>query len=154
MPRLVLWMLSFSKLPIFSVYYFHRYMYINNMNVVTSYMIFYLHVLYVLLAVTKISRKGIASLIWNIILDENNESIPFPCHHNSVTLRLQRKMLHKDNLFFRVGQLGINGLRGEEDTNAAPANYRVRGRRQRRRQRAAFWQRARGEATAYAPHRL
>lgn len=57
-------------------------------------------------------------------------------------------------LHCRVGQLGVNGLGGEEDINAAPAHYRVRGRRQRRRERAALRQRARRAAAARAPHRL
>lgn len=58
------------------------------------------------------------------------------------------------DLCCRIGQLGLDGLGGEEDTNAAPAHYRVRGRRQRRRQRAALRQRARRAAAPRAPARL
>lgn len=47
-----------------------------------------------------------------------------------------------DGMCCRVGQLGIDGFGGEEDTNAAPAHYRVRGRRKRRRLRAPLGQRA------------
>ena len=54
--------------------------------------------------------------------------------------------------FCRVGQLGLDGLGGEEDTNAAPAHYRVWRRREWRRERAALRQRAASATKARASH--
>lgn len=61
-------------------------------------------------------------------------------HYSSISF-IRYLTLTKWTLYYRIGQLGLNGLGGEEDINAAPAHYRVRERRERRCKRTTFRQR-------------
>lgn len=74
--------------------------------------------------------------------------------HYSSTSSIRYLILTKWTLYCRIGQLGLNGLGGEEDINAAPAHYRVRERRERRCERPTFRQRVRYTAQTCTPYYL
>lgn len=73
---------------------------------------------------------------------------------NSSISSIRYSIPTKWTLYSRVGQLGLNGLGGEEDINAAPAHYRIRERRKRWRERTTFRQRVRYTAQTYTSYYL